>query len=232
MALYPDEYKAFEFVNCRVPQGYWSKKENRIDAVKWLIEDKLGWSIEEVKESFSKEILSEYGLATIGTYYASTFNIINEVYQDKIYIWELRKSSVPVKYWKEKSNRIRATRWLINDKLQFSHEQVISNLTVENFVDNKLSTLICDYYNKSIVKAVIEAYECEFKPWEFGYYKWSLDEARKATRWLIDKLQKEGKVNISDIKFNDFKINQLRTPIDKFYGGSYRKAINDAIINS
>lgn len=231
MKLYPYEYREFEFVNCRVSQGYWNKKENRISAIKWLIEDKLMWNIEEVKQNFDKEILVKYGLATIATYYTSSFNIINEIYPNQIYRWELKKSSVSVKYWDCKVNRIKAIRWLIDQKLQFSHEQVIDNLSVEDFVSNKLSTLICNYYNKSIIKAVIEAYHEEFKEWEFGYYKWSLDEARKATKWLINKVQKEGRKNISDIKFEDFKKNKLRTPVDKFYGGSYKKAINDAIIN-
>ena len=41
LKLYPQEYKAFEFIKCRIPQSYWCKRDNRIDAIRWLIEEKL-----------------------------------------------------------------------------------------------------------------------------------------------------------------------------------------------
>lgn len=37
---YPNRFKAFEFKKCRIPQNYWCDRNNRIDAIRWLI-DKL-----------------------------------------------------------------------------------------------------------------------------------------------------------------------------------------------
>lgn len=34
MELYPNKYRAFEFIKCRIPQSYWCEKENRVDAIK------------------------------------------------------------------------------------------------------------------------------------------------------------------------------------------------------
>jgi hypothetical protein len=229
MAAYPNEYKAFEFVNCRIPQSYWCEKENRVDAIKWLIEDKLKWSLEDIREKFNKRILEEHGLATLMSYYSSSFEIINEVYTNKINVWELRMGSVSPNYWKVRENRITAIRWLIKNKLNLSHDEVINNLTLGDFYRNKLSTLICEYYNKSIPNAIIEAFEDEFKPWEFCYHRWNIDDARMATKWLVDKLRRENGKQPSEIDYYDFQNNKLRTVIDKFYNSSPKKAIRDAI---
>lgn len=171
----------------------------------------------------------DYGLATLIRYYYSSFDIINEIYPNKIHTWELKRSSVSTRHWDVKENRIIAVRWLIRDKLKFSHDEVVNSLSLENFYENGLSTLICDYYNKSIATAITEAFEDEFMPWEFGYHRWNISDAKKATKWLIDKLNREeGKLPL-EIDYYDFKNNKLRTVIDKFYGSSPKKAIIDVI---
>jgi len=229
MESYPNEYKAFEFNKCRMPQNYWCEKENRIHAIKWLIEEKLEWSLDDIKEKFSRKLLTEYGLATLTRYYYSSFDIINEIYPNKIYPWELKRSSVSPSYWSINGNRVLAVKWLIIDKLKFSHDEVVNILSLEHFYENKLSTLICNYYNKSIAIAVTEAFGDEFMPWEFCYHRWNINDAKKATKWLIDKLNsEEGKLPL-EIDYYDFKNNKLRTVIDKFYGSSPKKAIIDAI---
>jgi len=232
MELYPNEYKAFEFIKCRIPQGHWCKKENRVDAIKWLIEEKLKWRLDDIKEKFSRKLLLEYRLATLMRYYYSSFDIIDEIYPNKVYPWELKMSSVSSSYWSVKENRIIAVRWLIRDKLKFSHDEVLNILSLEHFYDSKLSTLICDCYNKSIASAITEAFGDEFMPWEFGYHRWNINDAKKATNWLIDKLNREeGKLPL-EIDYYDFINNKLKTVIDKFYGRSPKKAILDAIIVS
>ncbi|MGL5087305.1 MAG: hypothetical protein ACRC68_16585, partial [Clostridium sp.] len=62
-----------------------------------------------------------------------------------------------------KDNRIRAIRWLVKEKLKFSKNQIINELKMEHFSEYKLTTLICEYYNKSIPKAIVEAYESDRK---------------------------------------------------------------------
>lgn len=147
------------------------------------------------------------------SYYSSSFDVINEIYPNKIHPWELKISSVSPKYWDVKENRIKAVRWLIKDKLKFSHDEVINSLSIEDFYMNRLSTLICHYYNKSIVRAITEAFEDEFIPWEFGYHRWNENDAKKATKWLIEKLNKEeGKLPL-EINYYDFQENKLRTVI-------------------
>ncbi|MEG1287545.1 MAG: hypothetical protein RSD13_05780, partial [Clostridium sp.] len=162
-------------------------------------------------------------------YYNASCDVINEIYSDKIYCWELKKSSVPVNFWKSKDNRIRAIRWLVKDKLQFSNKQIINELSMEHFSEYKLTTLICECYNKSIPKAIVEAYEGEIMPWEFGYHRWNENDAREATRWLINKLDVEEGKQVMNIDYYDFKKNKLRYVIDKYYCSSPNKAIQDVL---
>jgi hypothetical protein len=229
MDLYPNKYIAFELTNSRIPQSYWCDRENRVQAIRWLFEEKLQWSLDEIKEYFNRSLLKNYGLATLMSYYHSSFDVINEIHPNEIHPWELKMSAVSPSYWDEKKNRILAIKWLIKERLKFTHEEVVNFLTLENFYDNRLSTLICNCYNKSITNAVTEAFEDEFMPWEFGYHKWNITDAKKATKWLIDKLNREeGKLPL-EIDYYDFKNNKLRTVIDKFYGSSPRKAVMDVI---
>ena len=71
---------------------------------------------------------------------------------------------------------------------------------IENFYENRLSTLICNYYNKSITNAITGAFQEEFMPQEFGYYKWDIEGARKAKKWLMKRLNKESGKRAYEIK--------------------------------
>lgn len=228
MASYPKQFKAYEFINERIPQGFWTIKENRIEAVRWLIEDKLKWSLEDVKEKFSRDILKEYGMTTILMYHhGNIFSVINELYDDKVLPWELSKSEVNTGFWDIRENRIRAIRWLTIYKLKFTRKEIINNLELRHFYNNNLAALICDYYNKSINKAILEAFENEIMPWELKYYRLTIEEARKATRWLLDRLYIEkGKVE-SEVNYYDFQEYELRKILDKYYYSSPKKAIED-----
>lgn len=200
--VYPNRFKAFEFKKCRIPQNYWCDRNNRIDAIRWLIEENLDWNIDDVKEKFNRDMLLEYDLATLTAYYTSSIDIINEIYPNQIYVWELNRSSVSPKFWDVKENRLAAVRWLIEEKLKYSHSEVVDKLT-------------------------IEAYEDKYMPWEFGYHRWNEEDAKKATVWLIDKLKRErGKVP-SEVSYYDFQDNKLRIVIDKYYNSSPRKAVLD-----
>lgn len=228
MVAYPDKYRPYEFLNSRIPQGFWKNKNNRIEAVRWLIEDKLGWNIDEVKDNFNRTVLSENGLGTLEAIYSNSYDILNEVYPQKINIWELKKSSVPTGYWEKKNNRIKAIKWMVEERLKFTKEQILHEIELKHFYDNGLSTLISKYYNKSISRAILEAYEGVIMPWEFKYHRWNVNDARTATIWLVNKISNEsGKT----VNYYDFDNNNLRYMLDKYYISSPKKALEDMINN-
>lgn len=152
---------------------------------------------------------------------------INEAYPNRFKAFEFKKCRIPQNYWCDRNNRIDAIRQLIEEKLKYSHNEVVDKLTIEDFYNNKLTTLIENYYNESISKAVIEAYGEEYMPWEFGYHRWNEEDAKKATVWLIDKLKREKGEAPSEISYYNFQDNKLRIVIDKYYNSSPRKAVLD-----
>ena len=113
MNCYPEEYEPWQFKHDKVPQSYWTQDKNRVSALKYVFEVELKWSIENVKERLSLSILEENGLGTLHNYYPSLCKIFKAVYQIDISPWELKNSEVPNGTWEDKSNRIRAVKWLV-----------------------------------------------------------------------------------------------------------------------
>lgn len=58
-ATYPNKFKPWEFK--QAPMEYWTI-ENGIIATKWLIEEKLNFSNEDIKEKLSVNLFERYGL--------------------------------------------------------------------------------------------------------------------------------------------------------------------------
>ena len=112
MSCYPQEYEAWQFTNDKVPQSYWKNEDNRINAVRYLIEIELNWSIEELKEKLSWVVLEQNGLMTLHSYYSGLYELVKRVYLNKnIYPWGLKYSEVPNGTWKNESNRINSVKW-------------------------------------------------------------------------------------------------------------------------
>lgn len=59
---YPDKFKHWELKMC--PIKFWND-DNRIKALKWLIEEKLEWSIEFAKKNLTQDFLIEYRLTGV-----------------------------------------------------------------------------------------------------------------------------------------------------------------------
>lgn len=59
-ATYPGKFQPWELKY--VPSGYWNDINNGIEATRWLIETKLGWSDEDVRNKLSKDTFLDNGL--------------------------------------------------------------------------------------------------------------------------------------------------------------------------
>ncbi len=178
-----------EFVgseNFRAPKNYWSEKENRIKATKQLVE-KLGGRRPTTCE-FQKN-----GLSKLLTYCNdSPIEAFREAGYDVEHPWLSGK--VPLRYWKDKKNRIEATKWLV--------EQEGKVLAKKDFKKHKLSGLHGCYYYSS-VKALEEAGFIDGPIWTSGCKApnnfWKNNENRReAVEWLINKVG--GRPTIDDYR--------------------------------
>lgn len=148
------DYQPWKFKIDKVPQNYWTREENRLNAVRYLIERELKWSIEEVKEKLSWDLLEKNGLMTLHSYYTNLYDLIKCIYPNKkIFPWELKNSEVPNGTWTSKRNRIEAVKWLVK-KSNLRGNPIDRN----TFGVYGLSRLLADYYCDNPKRAINEAY--------------------------------------------------------------------------
>ena len=185
---YPDKFKPWEFN--QAPQGYWNDINNGIKATRWLIEDKLQLTDDELRQQLSKTLFIDNGLGAMLQYCfdCSTKKAIELAYPNKFKPWEFKITSRGC--WYDDKNKIDAIRWLIEDKLKLTDEELKEQLSVKLFVDNSLGGMLALYFDNSPFKAIESAYPNKFKPWEFNQVPQSywndINNGIEATRWLVE----------------------------------------------
>ena len=230
-SVYPNEFKEWEFGN--TSRGYWENKENGIKATKWLIEEKLKLSDKELKEQLSQKLFIDNGLSGMLQYCFnnSPYEAINNAYPNKFKEWEFKV--VPQGYWDNKENGIKATKWLIEEKLKLNDEEIKEQLSANLFKDNGLSGMLQYCFDDSPYKAINTTYPNKYKEWEFkvvprGY--WEDKENRiKVTKWLIEEKLKLSDEELKEqLSFSLFEDDGLGTMIKYYFNGSPYEAINEA----
>ena len=158
---YPEKYKPWQFAN--VPNSYWTK-ETAAEATKWFIEEKLKWSEEELLKKLSTKTFYDNGLGEIlnATFTKSLYAAINNAYPEKYKPWQF--ANVPNSYW-TKETAAEATRWLIEEKLKWSEEELLKKLSTKTFYDNGLGEMLNAIFTKSPYAAINNAYPEKYKPW-------------------------------------------------------------------
>lgn len=83
-AAYPDRFKPWE-MQC-LPRNYWNEKTST-EAVKWLIEEKLGWNEEQVCKNISVAVFKQYNLGGLlrTSFKDSSYDAIVATYPEKYF---------------------------------------------------------------------------------------------------------------------------------------------------
>ena len=224
---YPGKFKPWELPS--VPKKIWNVETAR-EATIWLIEEKLKWSDDDIKEKLSANTFIKNSLTSIiSLFNGSPYLAIENAYPGKFKPWEL--PSVPKKNWNVKTAR-EATIWLIEEKLKWSDEDVRRNLSKNTFKENSLRGMLDVLFNGSPYFAIENAYPGKFKAWEFAKVPknfWNLKTASEATIWLIEeKLRWSDEDVRRNLSQNTFKENSLRGMLDVLFNGSPYLAIDNA----
>ena len=169
-------------------RGYWNQ-QTASDATKWLVEHKLKWSKREVLKNISHDTFVDNGLGGMldMCFGGSPYKALEVVYPGMYKPWEF--AYVPKGYW-TKENGIKATKWLVEEKLQWSRERICKEMTRRVFSENGLRGMVSVCFNNSTYAALEAAYPGEYKPWELKQTPnkfWNEDTAVDATRWLIEE---------------------------------------------
>ncbi len=158
------------WMQSRTPENYWEKEEHRIQAIRWLVEERLGLHPDRLgKNSLTRKHFAENGLSYLfGRYYNSVSAALQAAYPH-LQPWELGK--VPRSYWTEE-NAARAVRRMV-EKNGWQPAQLPAlyregKLTRKTFNQAGLATVFEWRYGKNIYRALSAAYPGRFQPWEFG----------------------------------------------------------------
>lgn len=213
----------------RFPRGIWeedNRLQNALDVTKYLIEEYLKWTDDDIKERFNINILRSNKLAGMinAIFDGSPFKTLDNAYPNKFKIWELRASSVNDGYW-NKETSVEAIKWMIEKEMKWSDEEIKRYYDVQTFKDNNLYGMLHHYFNYKPFDAINIAYPNKFKQWELkGSPKnyWNKETAKQACDWLFnEKLL----WNINDIKnnisLNTFLDNNLNGLLAKYKNSPY-----------
>jgi hypothetical protein len=164
-----EEIETFEGIvekKKKMPKEYWTK-ERTLKVFKWLIEEKMGWSRQDMLRKFSVDKIKKAHLIAPFTAWLNSDlrTLITELYPDTYKSWEIGK--FPNKQW-TRELAIEAIRWTFEKRLRcISDDDFISNASVKVFYDFKLRELLEKRFDDSVYAAMNMAYPGRFKREQF-----------------------------------------------------------------
>lgn len=152
----------------RFPDGYW-EGEDKFDRaniiIRYLILEHLKCGEEEAFQYASNESMQKYKLmGLIGVCYRGKVITAFLNAFPNIKPWTLDKK--PANYWNNE-RAICATKWLIEEVLQWNRENIINRMRSDVFREYGLQWMLYEIYGGSPTKAVIACYPGKFKTSDF-----------------------------------------------------------------
>lgn len=188
---YPRRIKPW--LRSRIENNYWTVKANRINAVRWLVEDKLELDAGNLKKQApTRKNFTENGLSYLYTaYYNAVSKALQEAYPE-LEPWQL--GQVPRSYWTDE-NAARAVRTWFGQKgwevAQLPELYKAGFLNRQSFGAAGLATVFQAKYGRNVFRAVDAAFPGRFKPWEFGKvarrYWMQTGHVTEALRWIAER---------------------------------------------
>ncbi len=232
-------YNAFpEFIkpwmSSRIPDNYWEDENNRINAIRWLVEDKLGLYPQQFKKPvLSRKAFAEHGLSYMfARYYNSVSKALKSAYPE-LEPWEV--GNVPKSYWTE-ANAAKAVRRMLEknnwnaDQLPRLYKSGVLNR--QTFSEAGLATVFELRYAKNIYRAVSAAFPGQFEQWEFGNVPSGYWMNRKnvfyASSWIarqegIENSQITSAIRTGKLNFDLLKKYSIGSVLKRFSGNSLFK---------
>ncbi|MDE1851902.1 MAG: hypothetical protein KGH69_04420 [Candidatus Micrarchaeota archaeon] len=198
-----------------------SRPKARSDAIRFLFLQVLRI---DPKDATQDHFINNRLEGMLNEYYnGSPYKAVSSAFPElNIRPWEMLVT--PAHYFENATNRINATRDLLEEKLRIKPRDI----TWDHFINNRLRALMT-YYNNSPYAAVSEAYpELKIRPWEMKHtpnhtYE-SKDTRIEATRWLVERTVKDPR----KLKRSHFKRHRLDGMLYHYYNSSPYQAVQEA----
>jgi len=224
---FPGMYKPWDLQ--RTPKGYWNT-ETGVKATKWLIEEQLKWSQEEVIEKIDRDVFREHNLGgmLVVCFDSSPFRAVLAAYPN-IKPWDFNRRSR--NFWTLEYAK-QAMKWMIEEQLQWDEQQIKDNIRYGTFKQYGLTSLLRDFCEGDIPEALSVLYPGKFGTYDLKYKPgnhWNLKTGVEATRWMIEEKLKWSREDIcSKLGSDTFKENNLYGMLNVCFEYSPYKALEAA----
>ena len=146
------ELKPWEFRQVN-NNSFWKDTKNQKDFICWVAQKEgLDITTKEGLRKLTAQVLSKYGGGKCMVHAGGLFELLNTVAQGRYKKWEITK----MVSWSTEDVII-ATKWLIEEKLQYSPEQVC-NIKIADFAKYNLDGMLQKACKHSIIEALELAY--------------------------------------------------------------------------
>lgn len=139
------------------PTNYLNSKKHCRRIMQWIC---VKEGIHRDKKKFCKvmsiELFEKYGLKKAVQRMGGLYNYVNYVYPGKFKPWELNMHRIT------DDIAMQAIKWLIEEKLGWTKEEVCKNICANIFRDNGLDSILSHRFDNSPIKALDFAYPGEY----------------------------------------------------------------------
>lgn len=212
------------------PRNFWIGADIDSKAaviLNYLFYDIYQYDLNDIKKISSCVFFQENKLTgLLKIYDNSPFKLLSAVYKDKIKPWEL--SSCPNNYWCD-DTCIKATKWLVEEMLNWPIQHAIKNLTIVHFKKYGLDAMLSTVCNGSTYEALLKAYPNKnIKLWDMknAPNKSWLDDSNvlNCLKWFFNyKMQSAGEIEIEKIPNKTLRAAGLGGLLTERFSGNKKK---------
>jgi len=173
------------------PAGTWKNKENGVTLVRYLFDEKLKWSEDEIRSNLSPSVFAAYALGPMlkACFGGDKFKAIEAAFPNKYKTLYTRGGTVQVR---DRGVAIEEVKDMIEKDLGWSRSDVCSRLNHHIFSSQGRGHILVKHFNNDPYEALEAAYPNEYKLWELNCLikgMWTKNLGIQAMKWLIeDKL--------------------------------------------
>lgn len=138
----------------KLNNGFWKEEKNRKDFMLWLAE-KESIDLESIDslKRIDARLVQKYGGSKPLQYGGGLYNLILLIAKVDVKEWQVIKMRV----WTEEKAK-EAVKWLIEEQLNWSYDEVVEKISARVFYKHNLGGLLLKYCNHSPLKALQIAY--------------------------------------------------------------------------
>lgn len=156
--VFKDE-KIFEWELNKVAPKFWEVEANRIRFLLWIVKkEKLDITKIEDARKINAVLIEDNGGSKMLTNSDGLHSVIIKASGNIHKEWQFIK----INSWTDEKV-VEAVKWLIEEKLKWSREEVCENLTADTFYDNDLGGLLSKTCSNSPIVALDKVYPGQYK---------------------------------------------------------------------